>query len=112
MKKIQILAASILLMSVALSFSGANAEENGKGGEGEKGNNSSQEFKGAAIRSHGHPIANLNEAPTNGSRQSQSSSLLAFRLPDHGMSVVQIVVVGHWMREAFKGREKIGSGGD
>ena len=73
MKKLQILVASILLMSAALSFSGANADENGKGGEGDKGNNSSQEFKGAAIRSHGHPIANLNEAPTNGSRQSQSS---------------------------------------
>ena len=62
-----------LLITATLSFSGANAEENNKGGEGDKGGNSSQDFKGGSIRSHGHPIANLNEAPTNGSKQSQNS---------------------------------------
>ena len=62
-----------LLITATLSFSGANAEENNKGGEGDKSGNSSQDFKGASIRSHGHPIANLNEAPTNGSKQSQNS---------------------------------------
>lgn len=74
MKKIQILAASILLMSAALSFSGANAEEKSNGGDN-KGNssNQSQEFKGSGTRSHGHPIANLNENPSAGSRQDQSS---------------------------------------
>ncbi|MBU6263980.1 MAG: hypothetical protein KGM39_04305, partial [Actinomycetales bacterium] len=74
MKKIQILAASILLMSAALSFSGANAEEKSNGGEN-KGNssNQSQEFKGSGTRSHGHPVANLNENPSAGSRQDQSS---------------------------------------
>jgi len=73
MKKGYNFAVIALLITASLSFSGANAEENGKGGEGDKGNNSSQDFKGSAIRSHGHPTANLNEAPTTGSRQSQNS---------------------------------------
>ena len=34
------------------------------------------------------------------------------RLRDYLASKVQIVVVGHWMREAFEGGEKIGGGGD
>ena len=74
MKKIQILAASILLMSAALSFSGANAEEKSNGGEN-KGNssNQSQEFKGSGTRSHGHPLYNLSDAPTAGSVQDKSS---------------------------------------
>ena len=74
MKKIQILAASILLMSAALSFSGANADEKSNGGDN-KGNssNQSQEFKGSGTRSHGHPVANLSENPSAGSRQDQNS---------------------------------------
>lgn len=73
MKKGYNFAIVALLITATLSFSGANAEENNKGGEGDKGGNSSQDFTGASIRSHGHPIANLNEAPTNGSKQSQNS---------------------------------------
>ena len=73
MKKGYNFAIVALLITATLSFSGANAEENNKGGEGDKGGNSLQDFKGASIRSHGHPIANLNEAPTNGSKQSQNS---------------------------------------
>ena len=73
MKKAQIAAASILLIVSAFTLPGANAEENGKNSEGNRENNSTQEFKGAAIRSHGHPIANLIDAPSNGSKQSQSS---------------------------------------
>ena len=76
MKKIQILAASILLMTAALSFSGANAEEKSNGGDN-KGNSSSQsqEFRGSGTRSHGHPVANLIGAPTPGSKQDQNSSV-------------------------------------
>ena len=36
----------------------------------------------------------------------------SFRLPDYFASKVQIVVIGHWMRETFEGGEKIGGGGD
>lgn len=72
-KKIHKLVISIVFISAALSFSGAHAEENGKGGENGRENNSSQDFRGSSIRSHGHPIANLTESPANGSRQSQNS---------------------------------------
>lgn len=74
MKKVQVLAVSIVLFSGVLSYSGASAEEKNNGSDN-KGNsvNQSQEFKGSGTRSHGHPIANLNESPVVGSRQDQSS---------------------------------------
>lgn len=77
MKKLNILAAigAIALMTSLLSFSGASAEENNKNNNDNKSNsnNSSQEFRGSGTRSHGHPIANLSEAPTAGSQQDQKS---------------------------------------
>ena len=77
MKKHQGLAVtvSIAVTTALLSFSGASADENGKKSETSKGNSNStvQEFKGSATRSHGHPIANLTEAPLAGSQQDQNS---------------------------------------
>lgn len=74
MKKVQILAASIIILSGLLSFSGANAEEKSNGGDN-KGNsaNQSQEFKGSGTRSHGHPLIDLADLPTPGSVQDKSS---------------------------------------
>ena len=83
MKKMNILAITgVVALTVGLlSFPGANAEEsskgnnenNSKGSNNSESNNSSQEFRGSSIRSHGHPIANLTDAPTAGSKQDQKS---------------------------------------
>ena len=74
MKKLQIVLLSLVLVSMSMSFSGAHAEDKSQNTEN-KGNSNSQveEFKGSSIRSHGHPIANLVDAPSAGSKQSQSS---------------------------------------
>lgn len=83
MKKLNILAITgVIALTVGLlSFSGASAEENSKnnaqssnksGGNSES-NNSSEEFKGSGTRSHGHPIANMADAPSAGSQQDQKS---------------------------------------
>jgi hypothetical protein len=83
MKKMNILAITgVVALTVGLlSFPGANAEESSKGNNensskssnNSESNNSSQEFRGSSIRSHGHPIANLTDAPTAGSKQDQKS---------------------------------------
>jgi len=83
MKKLNILAITgVIALTVGLlSFSGASAEENSKnnaqssnksGGNSES-NNSSEEFKGSGTRSHGHPTANMADAPSVGSKQDQKS---------------------------------------
>jgi len=74
MKKGHIFAIVAVFMAASLSFSGAHAEEKSNDGES-KGNSKtqSQEFKGSGSRSHGHPIANLSDAPTAGSKQDQGS---------------------------------------
>ena len=65
---------AVALITVGLSFSGASAEENKGSSSGKSdSNNQSREFKGATVRSHGHPIANLVDAPAAGSTQDQSS---------------------------------------
>ena len=73
-KKVSI-GATLILLSATLSFTGAHAGEKNQGGENNKSDNISQEFKGASVRSHGHPVANLTEKPTAGSRQQVSSSV-------------------------------------
>ena len=67
MKKIQsaLVLLAISAVSVLVSFSGATAEEK-KGSQNE-------EFRGANVRSHGHPVANLSDAPTPGSKQNQNA---------------------------------------
>lgn len=74
MKKIQVLAASTLLILATLSLPGANAEEKSSGGENKgNSNNQGQEFKSSGIRSHGHPVANLVETPSNGGKSNDIS---------------------------------------
>ena len=67
MKKIQSFGAVVLVIFVAISNLGAHADEKSNGVNNGKSNNSVQEFKGVGSRSHGHPIANLTEAPVSGS---------------------------------------------
>lgn len=74
MKKGHIFAIVAVFMAASLSFSGAHAEEKSNDGESKGNSNTqSQEFKGSGSRSHGHPIANLSDAPTAGSKQDQGS---------------------------------------
>jgi hypothetical protein len=75
MKKQISIGMTAVFITVVLSFTGANADEKNNSGENNKSSNSSQEFKGAAVRSHGHPVANLTEKPAAGSRQQESSSV-------------------------------------
>jgi hypothetical protein len=64
-RKVAAITISLLLCSAIFSLNGATAEERNKA--------QNEEFRGSGIRSHGHPIANLSDAPSIGSRQNQQS---------------------------------------
>jgi hypothetical protein len=55
----------VLISTIIFSINSATAEEKQK--------NQSEEFKSSGFRSHGHPIANLSDLPTLGSKQDQKS---------------------------------------
>lgn len=67
MKKSKSALAVIIFSAItaSLTFNGATAEE--------KKSTQSEEFRGSSIRSHGHPVANLTDVPTPGSKQNQSA---------------------------------------
>jgi Phosphate-induced protein 1 conserved region len=67
MKKIQTAMTLLIITAVSamFSFSGATAEEKKSG--------QTEEFHGSSVRSHGHPVANLSDAPTPGTKQNQSA---------------------------------------
>ena len=76
LKKLLAATAATVVFTALISFSGAHAEDNSRGSGGENksnSNNSSQEFKGSGTRSHGHPVANLMDAPAAGSNQDSNS---------------------------------------
>lgn len=76
MKKLLAISGVIVVITALISFSGAQADENSKGNGSENksnSNNSVQEFKGSGTRSHGHPVANLMDAPAAGSNQDSNS---------------------------------------
>lgn len=72
MKKLLTIGVSSILVTAILSLTGVSAEEKDNSSQENKTNTNSQEFKGAALRSHGHPIANLSEKPAAGSMQKSS----------------------------------------